>query len=154
MFRWLTIGLLLLPAVALANPFHEQLMSFPDAKREYVLKHLITDYLGQSCSRAVETLYVGSYKDDAMWDVRCRSGEQWRLLIKNDAGGTTTISDCRDLKAVGIECFKKLPEPKPGPKKSVPKKTSRSQTVIEECEEQEFCTGVWHCRIAARLFLA
>ena len=46
---------------------------------------------------------------DVFWNVACRNGKAYSIMINNDTDGSTKILSCAVIKAVnGAECFKKF----------------------------------------------
>jgi len=91
-----------------ANPAQDKLMSMSEIERQNVL----TNYLKQSGEKcAVKSIYYqgATPTNDVFWNVRCKAGNAFSIMIKNDAQGTTFVIDCAVLKKINTgECFKKF----------------------------------------------
>jgi hypothetical protein len=100
----LTIGWM---SSASANSANEQLLSMTENQRQTAM----TNFLKQSGERCnvTKTFFQGKTKSgDALWSLQCEKGNAWSLVIKNDRDGSTKLTPCSVLKAVGGgECFKK-----------------------------------------------
>ena len=94
---------------ASANPAHDRLQQISSQERSM----FFTKYLqgsGEMCDAVKRIFFQGLTKSgDAFWNVACRNGKAFSILIYNDAQGSSKIMDCPMLKAVNAgECFEKF----------------------------------------------
>ena len=94
---------------ALANPAHDRLQRMSSEDRN----SFFTKWLqgsGESCDVATRNFHQGTGKTgDVFWNVACRNGKAYSIMIYNDAEGTNKVVSCAVLKALnGGECFKKF----------------------------------------------
>lgn len=103
----IVLTLILLATVANANTANKRLQSMSESERQKALTGFMTTS-GENCA-VIKTFYQGSTKTgDALWNVQCKTGKAYSVLIKNDAQGSTKIMDCAVLKKINAgECFKK-----------------------------------------------
>ena len=83
-----------------ANPPHGRIQQMTSGGRTT----LFAKYLegsGQRCDSVIRSFFQGSTKsDDAVWNVTCRDGQMFAVLIYNDAKGSSKILSCATLKAI------------------------------------------------------
>lgn len=96
------------PAPKPVNIANDRLLALPKDQQAVMLGQVV----GEGCIGKL-TFYrgigkTGLAKDKAYWAVRCANGKSYMVEISPDARGSTSILDCPILKAVGIDCFKKL----------------------------------------------
>lgn len=93
---------------ASANPAHGRLQQMTPGERSTVFGKFIQGS-GQHCNSVTRNLFQGSTKSgDAIWNVSCRDGQMFAVLIYNDAKGSSKILSCTTLKAITAgECYKK-----------------------------------------------
>ncbi len=63
---------------------------------------------GETCGEVMRTLYRGSSKQtwNATWNVECKGGPSYSILVMSDEKGTTKVLTCGELRALGGgECF-------------------------------------------------
>ena len=94
---------------ASGNKAHDLLAGQPDAQRNQML----TVFMKQSkenCDSVERSFFQGFDKSrSAFWNVACRNGRSFAVMVYNDASGSTKVLDCGVLKVVaGVECFKKF----------------------------------------------
>jgi hypothetical protein len=105
----LCLALLFVPAAAWGNPAHERLKKLSEGERSAFFQ-LYLQRAGEVCGRVTRTFYQGATKGgDAFWNVACTSGKAFSIMVKNDATGSSSFTDCAILKAVHAStCFKKF----------------------------------------------
>lgn len=91
-----------------ANPAHERLMQLNENQRQQLLSSYMQKS-GEQCA-VTRTFYQGATDNgDVIWNVQCKGGEAFAILIKNDASGSSTILECDLLKKIKAgDCFKKF----------------------------------------------
>ena len=94
---------------AWANPAHERLKQMSSGERNALFSKLFQGS-DVGCNGVTRSFFQGSGKaGDAFWNVACRNGQAYSIMIYNDAVGSSKIVDCQVLKAVnGGVCFKKF----------------------------------------------
>ncbi len=92
-----------------ANQAHDRLLAMSELDRSELLA-LFIESGGFACRTVARTFYQGNdSKGNVFWNVECGGGEAYVVQIKNDVPGSTTVLNCRRLRAVGgSACFKKL----------------------------------------------
>jgi hypothetical protein len=97
------------PSSSTGNVANDALLAKPDSERLAVLGPLAGGAMGTSCS-ANRAYYRGvDAEHHAVWSVGCSDGTSYAVMIDPDAGGSTTVADCRVIKAVaGEDCFAPL----------------------------------------------
>lgn len=92
-----------------ANPAHDRLAAMSELNRSELLA-VFVESSGHACRTVARTFYQGEdSKGNVFWNVECGDGEAYVVQIKNDVPGSTTVINCRRLRAVGgSACFKKL----------------------------------------------
>jgi hypothetical protein len=92
-----------------ANPAHDRLAAMSELNRSELLA-VFVESSGHVCRTVARTFYQGEdSKGNVFWNVECGDGEAYVVQIKNDVPGSTTVINCRRLRAVGgSACFKKL----------------------------------------------
>lgn len=107
---WVVIVLLSgYASAAWANPAHDRVQQMPSgARNAFFIKYLQGS--GESCDEVTRNFFQGSGKSgDASWNVACRNGKAYLIMIYNDAQGSSKILSCAVLKALNAgECFKKF----------------------------------------------
>jgi hypothetical protein len=104
------LAIVLLPILtartAASNPIHAKLVALPEKERNAMLTYAVQD---ERC-RVTRSFFQGLDKSgDAHWNVACDDGRTFAIRIKNDAQGSTTVLECRVIKAMGgTDCFKKF----------------------------------------------
>ena len=65
---------------------------------------------GEGC-HGRRAFYMGISPTDhsAYWSVRCSNGRSYEVQIAADSTGSTRILDCAVVKALNMNCFKKIP---------------------------------------------
>ena len=96
------------PAPKPVNIANDRLLALPKDQQAVMLGQVV----GEGCIGKL-IFYrgigkTGLAKDKAYWAVRCANGKSYMVEISPDARGSTSVLDCPILKAVGIDCFKKL----------------------------------------------
>ena len=77
-------------------------------EKAVVLQNLLNES-GKECGNAIKTFMQGHDKEDSVyWNVLCSNGKSYSIQIPADPAANTRILECDVLKAIGIECFKKL----------------------------------------------
>ena len=91
-----------------ANPTHQKLLKMSENERRQILSSYMQQS-GEKCA-VVRTFYQGATQSrDVFWNVECKSGGAFAIMIENNAKGSTNILECDLLKQVGGgECFKKF----------------------------------------------
>ena len=94
---------------ASANPAHGRLQQMTSGERNTAFAKFLQGG-GQRCDSVTRTFFQGSTKsDDAIWNVTCRDGQMFAVLIYNDTKGSSKILSCTTLKAIHAgDCFKKV----------------------------------------------
>ena len=92
-----------------ANPAHGRILQMTSGDRNTLFAKFLQGS-GQRCDSVTRTFFQGSTKsDDAIWNVTCRDGQMFAVLIYNDAKGSSKIISCATLKAINAgDCFKKV----------------------------------------------
>ena len=105
---FLTVLCVFLQSNVAANPAHQKILGLNENQRQQLLSSYMQKS-GEKCS-VVRTFYQGATKEgDVFWNVKCKSGGAFVIMIENNASGSTNILDCDLLKQVGGgECFKKF----------------------------------------------
>ena len=98
----------LISGTSYANTVNQKILSLSEEQRA----HMFTDFMrqgGEQCV-VVKTFFQGETKDgDLFWNLKCRGGSAWSVMIKNDSKGTTKILQCEIMKKIGnTDCFKKF----------------------------------------------
>lgn len=104
------LALYVAPLVSLANPAHKKIESMSEpARQAFMVKYLNSN--GETCPRVDRTFLQGvNANGDAFWNISCRPGKSYLLMIENNARGSTKVIDCAVLKAIkGGICFVKFP---------------------------------------------
>lgn len=93
----------------LANPAHDRLQQMSSGERNTFFTKFLKGS-GESCDGVTRNFFQGSGKSgDVVWNVACRNGKTYSIMIYNDAEGSSKIMDCPLLKALNAgECFKKF----------------------------------------------
>lgn len=112
MTHWFVVVLLLAglwTQEALANPAHDRLQQMSSGERNTFFAKFLQGS-GERCDAVTRNFFQGKTKaGDAMWNVGCRNGQSFVILVYNDAQGSTKILSCAMLKAMNAgECFKKF----------------------------------------------
>jgi hypothetical protein len=103
----LLIAWFLFPAMAGANEGHNVLMSMKPDQRTRALGQTL-NASGKACT-ATTSFFQGFDRDRAAyWNVACSNGVAYNIQITDDKEGKTRILECSIMKAIGVECFKKL----------------------------------------------
>jgi hypothetical protein len=65
---------------------------------------------GETCDEVTRSFHQGtSPGGDTTWNVACRDGHEFAVLIKNDSTGSTRVLSCDVMRAVGkVDCFEKF----------------------------------------------
>ncbi|MFO0701079.1 MAG: hypothetical protein U0236_17795 [Nitrospira sp.] len=94
---------------ASANPAHGRLQLMTSGERNTLFAKFLQSS-GERCDSVTRNFFQGSTKSgDAIWNVTCRDGQMFAVLIYNDAKGSSKILSCATLKAINAgECFKKV----------------------------------------------
>lgn len=94
---------------ASANPAHNRLQQMSSGERNTFFAKFLQGS-GERCDSVTRNFFQGTTKSgDAFWNVACRNGQAFVILISNDAQGSTKILNCAMLKAMNAgECFKKF----------------------------------------------
>ncbi len=102
----LTIGVC---AIARANEAHNRLLKLTEAARRDLFQRAFQSS-GESCDVVTRTFYQDSVSSgDAIWDVACKNGREYSIVIMNDAMGSMKIMDCPTLKSLNLgECWKRF----------------------------------------------
>jgi len=103
----------LLVGVAATSGLRAQTNAVSDAIRKMAEPDRVsalTEFLrqsGESCD-VTRTFYQGANESgDAFWNVACRIGVAFAIMINADAGGTTRVLDCSAMKEItSAECFR------------------------------------------------
>lgn len=92
-----------------ANKAHSILAGMAEPERRTFFGNYLKNS-GEACDSVTKTFFQGlSKQGEAFWNVRCRNGRTYAVMINNDATGSTRILECEVLKVVGGgECFKKF----------------------------------------------
>lgn len=93
------------------NPAHDRLQRMSSADRNSFLTKWAQGS-GESCDVVIRSFHQGTGKTgDVFWNVACRNGQAYSIMIYNDAEGSNKVVSCAVLKALnGGECFKKFKE--------------------------------------------
>jgi hypothetical protein len=92
------------PPIPSGNPAHGELLRMSSDLQAKAFGR-VAECVG------AEAFFMGIVKESrAHWSVRCDSGKAYQIQILPDVNGKTNIVDCGVLKAVQIQCFKKLAE--------------------------------------------
>lgn len=63
---------------------------------------------GDSCPGTRGAMRGGQAKNgDAIWYVRCDNDKAYAVQVKNDAMGSTRVTNCAAMKSLNVPCFKK-----------------------------------------------
>lgn len=101
------IALALFTMPVMANDGHNLLMSMKLEERTKALGKTL-NASGKACT-ATTSFFQGFDRDRAAyWNVACSNGVAYNIQIADDREGKTRILECSILKAIGVECFKKL----------------------------------------------
>ncbi len=94
---------------ASANPAHGRLQLMTSGERSTLFAKYLQSS-GERCDAVTRNFFQGATKSgDAIWNVTCRNGQMFAVLIHNDAKGSAKILRCESLKASNAgECFKKV----------------------------------------------
>jgi len=64
---------------------------------------------GKGCGKATRVFLQGYDRDAAVyWNVACNNGQEYSIQVSADSSGSTRITECSILNAIGVECFKKF----------------------------------------------
>ncbi len=94
---------------ASANPAHGRLQQMTSGERNTLFAKALQGS-GQRCDSVTRNFFQGATQSgDAVWNVTCRDGQMFAVLIYNDIKGSSKILSCATLKALNAgECFKKV----------------------------------------------
>ena len=102
------IALTLLSFTVAANEMSKILELQSAGERASTLAALLHQS-GKACGEAVRTFLQGYDSDGAAyWNVACSNGLSYNIQVPADPTANTRILDCVIMKAIGVECFKKL----------------------------------------------
>lgn len=92
-----------------ANPAHDRLEQMPSGERNGFFTKFPKGS-GENCDAVTRNFLQGTAKSgDAIWNVACRNGKSYSIMIYNDAQGSTKVISCAMLKALNAgECFRKF----------------------------------------------
>ena len=89
--RQITAALLLLvPSLVCANEGHDRVLELSEAERAATFTKILDPADGCVVNR---TFFQGMSKGDALWNVGCKNGKSFAVLVKGDATGSTQIID-------------------------------------------------------------
>ena len=87
---------------------YETLLSQSQAEQKRILQTIINS-AGYPCPKVTLTLLNGVDDDSAgYWAAACSDGGNWQVQVKNDSGGTTSVTPCALLKRLNVECWQKF----------------------------------------------
>jgi hypothetical protein len=89
------------------NEANKRLMALSEADRRTFL-YVILNMSKEPCAEVTRTFYKGSAKPswNAIWNVACRGGPSYSILIFSDEKGSSKVMTCGELRSVGGgECF-------------------------------------------------
>jgi len=102
----IVLALFSLPVAA--NEMSKILESQSPTERASTLTTLLHQS-GKACGEAVRTFLQGYDSDGAAyWNVACTNGQFYNVQVPDDPAANTRILECGIMKAIGVECFKKL----------------------------------------------
>jgi hypothetical protein len=85
----------LLSPVAFANEAHDLMIGMPDWKRNLALTHIVKS-VQEDCDVVVRNFYQGVYRSNGseFWNVMCRNGKSYSIMMIDDATGTMYVASC------------------------------------------------------------
>jgi hypothetical protein len=99
--------------IAHANWAGDQLaLLSPEERDIFFAMHLHRSNV--QCGSSVHTFYQGTSRNMSFWNILCRDGASYVVIIHPDAIGSTRIFECSRLKAeltrmhIRFDCFKKF----------------------------------------------
>jgi hypothetical protein len=107
----LVSGISLMADVVHSNKAHQILSDKSNQERNEALTVLLIQSK-EDCDDVVRNFFQGLEPEGgAFWNVTCKNGHSYIILIENDARGTTRIMDCALIKSLTkgkSKCFRKL----------------------------------------------
>ena len=101
----LAIGATALSAPVVQAQTYQLLLAESEAEQARVLRSLVNSS-GNPCSEVTTILFNGADEDGAgYWAVACADGNNWMVQVKNDDGGSSSVTSCAILAAVNIKCW-------------------------------------------------
>lgn len=96
---------LLEPSEALAGRASDLIAALPEGEVRHAMSQLLA---GEKCGEVERVFFKGdNVKDDsAYYVVRCLSGDDYMISIKNSGNMATRITSCAVLRLVDVECWK------------------------------------------------
>lgn len=92
------------PTCDAANPAYELLQKSTLRERARVLGTAI-ESAGYICE-PTEVVLMGLSKDEiAFYTVACENGRAYMIAVQPDAGGSSRVTDCAVIKAIGANCW-------------------------------------------------
>jgi hypothetical protein len=99
------------PPVASQNPAHDILIGMTDDKRTVMLTNFLKGSQ-EDCDAVVRNFYQGGVDHElrkAHWNVACRNGKSYDIMIEPDKVGSTKIIPCAMLAFLkSTPCFQKF----------------------------------------------
>jgi hypothetical protein len=94
------------------NEANRRLLALSEKDRRSMF-YITLNTSGERCPEVTRTFYQGSAKPswNALWNVECRDGPSYSIMIMSDEKGSTKVMTCGELRAMGGgECFTRPPQ--------------------------------------------
>jgi hypothetical protein len=94
------------------NEANRRLMALSEKDRRSMF-YVTLNTSGERCPEVTRTFYQGSAKPswNALWNVECRDGPSYSIMIMSDEKGSTKVMTCGELRVMGGgECFTRPPQ--------------------------------------------